>query len=68
MDAQLYAMPQLMLYIGLLFILTKPMGIYLEKVLDPQGKTFLDPVVQPLERILDRGIRVDPGIEQDWKH
>ena len=35
---------QLALFIGVLALITKPIGIYLTKVLDPQGETWLDPV------------------------
>lgn len=67
MDASLYVWPQLLLYFGLVFLLTKPVGIYLERVLDPGGKTLLDPVMKRLEKALYRLTGVDPGSEQDWK-
>ena len=38
---------QIGLFIALLALLTKPIGIYLFRVLDPEGKTFLDPVLVP---------------------
>ena len=31
------------------------------------GKTLLDPVVKPLERLTYRLMGVDPGAEHDWK-
>ncbi len=68
MDARSYELLQLLIFIGLVFLLTKPMGIYLERVLDSRGKTFLDPMIGPPERALYRLIGVDPSIEQDWKH
>jgi len=55
------------LFIGLLALITKPIGRYLFQVLDPGGKTFLDPVVRPLERITYRLMGVESGKEQDWK-
>jgi K+-transporting ATPase ATPase A chain len=58
---------QLSLFLGLLLRLTRPMGIYLFRVLDMQGKTFLDPVVRPVERCFYFLLRVDPKMEQDWK-
>ena len=60
---------QLALYIGLLVLLTKPLGQYLVRVLDPRGKTWLDKVVGPVERLTYRLIGVDPAPahEQDWK-
>ncbi|MFA6148023.1 MAG: potassium-transporting ATPase subunit KdpA [bacterium] len=63
----LYGWIQLALFLGLLLLATRPMGVYLYRVLDPQGKTFLDPVLKPAERILYRLMRVDPKAEQDWK-
>jgi len=58
---------QLALFLGLLLLVTRPMGVYLYRVLDPQGKTFLDPALKPVERLLYRVMRVDPRSEQDWK-
>ena len=55
------------LFIGLLTLITKPIGRYLCQVLDPGGKTFLDPVVRPFERVTYRLMGVEPGKEQDWK-
>src|ERR1700736_1993961 len=58
---------QFAFYVAALAIITKPMGLYLLQVLDLSGKTWLDPVVGPLERITYRVMGVDPGKEQDWK-
>ncbi len=58
---------QLALFVGLLVALTKPMGVYLVQVLDIEGKTFLAPVMGPVERLLYFLLRVDPQKEQDWK-
>ncbi|MGC4014521.1 MAG: potassium-transporting ATPase subunit KdpA [Luteolibacter sp.] len=55
------------LFVGILALITKPMGIYLCKVLDPAGKTFLDPVIRPFERLTYRLMGVEPGKEHDWK-
>ncbi|HEY8961763.1 MAG TPA: potassium-transporting ATPase subunit KdpA [Luteolibacter sp.] len=55
------------LFIGLFALLTKPIGIYLCKVLDPAGKTFLDPVIRPFERLTYRLMGVKPEKEHDWK-
>lgn len=59
---------QLGLFIALLLLLTKPMGLYLYRVLEPNGKTFLEPVLRPVELFLLRILRVDSKNEQDWKH
>ncbi len=58
---------QLVLYVGILLAITKPLGLYLCKVLDVDGKTLLDPVLKPLEKLSYALIRVDPRKEQDWK-
>jgi K+-transporting ATPase ATPase A chain len=63
----LYGWLQLVLFLGLLLLITRPMGVYLYQVLDPQGKTFLDPLLKPVERLCYRLMRVDPMAEQDWK-
>ena len=54
-------------YAGILMVLTKPVGLYLLQVLDVRGKTFLDPVVRPVEAGLYRLLGLDPSKEQTWK-
>jgi K+-transporting ATPase ATPase A chain len=58
---------QLALFIGLLALITKPIGIYLTTVLDPNGKTWLDPALRPVERLIYRLMGVDPSKEHAWK-
>src|SRR6267142_1151581 len=58
---------QLALFVVALAIITRPMGLYLLQVLDVNGKTWLDPVVRPLERLTYRVMGVDPAKEHDWK-
>src|SRR5436305_2283931 len=58
---------QLALFLIALALITKPMGIYLVQVLDANGRTWLDPVVRPLERLTYRVMGVKPGVEHDWK-
>ena len=57
---------QLCLFIVLLVLITKPLGVYLFQVLDANGRTFLDPVVKPLERLTYRIFGVNPEKEQGW--
>jgi len=64
----IYGWMQLALFTGLLLALTKPVGLYLLRVLDPEGRTFLDSVLGPMERLLYRICGLDPHKEQDWKH
>ena len=58
---------QLVLFVGALALITKPMGLYLVRVLDANGRTWLDPVIKPLERLTFRLIGVKSNQEQDWK-
>src|SRR5271170_7184984 len=58
---------QLALYLGLLLLITKPLGLYLLQVLDARGRTWLDPIVGPLERLTYRLGGVDSDKEQHWK-
>ena len=58
---------QLALFVVALAAITKPMGLYLMRVLDANGKTWLDPVLRPFERLTYRLLGVDSGKEHDWK-
>jgi K+-transporting ATPase ATPase A chain len=58
---------QLALFVAVLLAITKPLGLYLCRVLDVNGKTFLDPVIKPLEKLTYKLIGVDPNKEHDWK-
>ncbi len=58
---------ELALYIGALTLVTKPLGIYLGRVFDANGHTWLDPIFRPLEKLTYWIFRVDPVKEQGWK-
>ena len=58
---------ELALFIGALVLITKPLGIYINHVLNPAGRTWLDPVLRPLEKLTYWVFRVDPTKEQGWK-
>jgi len=60
----MYGWLQLAAFVGLLLLLTKPMGLYLFRVLDGEGRTFLDPVLKPVELLFYRIFRVDRKQEQ----
>ena len=63
----LYGWIQFVFYVAIVLFLTRPIGIFLVRVLDADGRTFLDPVLKPVERSLYRLLRLDPKNEQDWK-
>jgi K+-transporting ATPase ATPase A chain len=57
---------QILIYLGVLLALTKPLGAYMARVYEGE-RTVLDPVLGPLERFLYRaaGIRPDEGMS--WR-
>src|SRR5437870_8699558 len=55
------------LYIFALAVITKPMGLYLLRVLDANGRTWLDPGLRPLERLTYRLMGVDSSKQHNWK-
>src|SRR5437016_5975079 len=58
---------QLLLYVVALATITKPMGLYLMRVLDADGRTWFEPVCRPWERLTYRLMAVNASKEQDWK-
>jgi potassium-transporting ATPase potassium-binding subunit len=58
---------QLALYVGAIALITKPMGLYLLRVLDASGRTWIDPILKPLERLTYRLMGVQADKEQDWR-
>src|SRR6202162_363482 len=58
---------QFALYFVALALITKPMGLYLLRVLDANGRTWLDPLLRPLERLTYRLMGVDSSKEHNWK-
>jgi K+-transporting ATPase ATPase A chain len=57
---------QISLYLVVLLLLAKPLGAFMARVFQRE-KTFLDPVLGPLERLMYRLARVDADREMDWK-
>jgi len=58
---------QLAAFLVALVLITKPMGLYLIQVLDANGRTWLDPVLRPLERGTYRFMGIRPNEEHNWK-
>src|SRR5579871_3681646 len=55
------------IYFAVLLALTKPLGIYLAKIFEGQ-RTWMHPVVRPLERLVYKLSAVDETAEQHWTH
>ncbi len=64
---QLYEIGQLVLFLVLLIVLTKPVGKYLYKVLNYQEKTFLDPLLKPLEKFTYKICNIQTNQSHNWK-
>jgi K+-transporting ATPase ATPase A chain len=58
---------QLALFIGFVFLAAKPLGLYLVRVLESEGKTWLDRPLKPIERLFYSLLGVDPKSEQNWR-
>ena len=56
---------QILLFLALVFLVTKPLGVFMTRVFSRE-KTFLDPVLRPIERILYRLTGVDENHEMRW--
>ncbi len=56
---------QILLYLALILAVTKPMGVFMARVFNRE-RTFLDPVLRPLERLLYRVTGVDENHEMRW--
>ena len=57
---------QIAFYLAALTLLTKPLGAFMARVYQRE-KTFLDPVLGPLERLIYRLTKISPDEEMDWK-
>jgi len=56
---------QISLFIGLILLLAKPMGLYMTRVFT-RRRTWLDPVLVPCERLLYRITGIDAEHEMRW--
>ncbi|HYM61669.1 MAG TPA: potassium-transporting ATPase subunit KdpA [Thermoanaerobaculia bacterium] len=57
---------KLAVYFALIVAVTKPLGLYMRRVHSGE-KTFLDPIMRPIERLIYRLGGVDAAQEHDWK-
>src|SRR5436309_9514110 len=56
---------QILLFLALVLLVTKPMGVFMTRVFNRE-KTFMDPVLRPIERLLYRVTGVDADHEMRW--
>jgi K+-transporting ATPase ATPase A chain len=57
---------QIFLFFALVLLVTKPLGIFMTRVFNRE-RTFLDPVLRPLERLIYKLTWVDEKYEMGWK-
>jgi K+-transporting ATPase ATPase A chain len=56
---------QILLFLVVVFLLTKPVGVFMTRVFNRE-KTFMDPVLRPVEKLFYRLTRVDETHEMKW--
>src|ERR1700746_91829 len=56
---------QILFFLALVLLVTKPMGVFMAHVFNRE-KTFMDPVLRPIERLLYRVTGVDEDHEMRW--
>ncbi len=56
---------QIFVFLALILAITKPLGVFMARVFSRE-RTFLDPVVRPIERLLYRLTGVDEAHEMRW--
>src|SRR5262249_21966233 len=56
---------QIAIFVGLVAVITKPLGIFMARVFNRE-RTFLDPVLRPMERLIYRITGVDERREMRW--
>ena len=57
---------QVAIFFAVLLLAIKPVGAFMAAVYTGE-RTFLSPLLAPVERLLYRVCRIDPGEEMDWK-
>ena len=56
---------QILFFLVLIFLVTKPMGVFMTRVFNRE-RTFMDPVLRPIEKLLYRVTAVDENHEMRW--
>src|SRR5579871_5462953 len=56
---------QILVFLALILAVTKPLGVFMARVFSGE-KTFLDPVLRPVERLIYRLTAVDQDHEMRW--
>lgn len=62
----LFVFLQIGLYLGVLLLLVKPLGLYMARIYGGEH-TFMTPVMEPIERLVYRASGIKQSDEMDWK-
>ncbi len=65
MPVTLNSVLQVLIFLGLVLLITKPMGLYMTRVFTG-GRTWLSPVCAPIERLFYKLCGINPEEEQKW--
>jgi potassium-transporting ATPase potassium-binding subunit len=57
---------KIILFVVILILITKPLGLYIKKVVSGE-KTFLDRLLVPIEKLIYKICLIDSKTEQNWK-
>ena len=56
---------QILFFFALICLVTKPLGVFMARVFNRE-RTFLDPILRPVERLIYRATRVEESREMRW--
>jgi potassium-transporting ATPase potassium-binding subunit len=56
---------QIVIFLALILAVTKPMGVFMTRVFNRE-RTFMDPLLRPIERLIYRATGVDENHEMRW--
>ena len=56
---------QILIFLGLILLVTKPLGVFMTRVFNRE-RTFLDPLLRPVERLIYRATGVNEEREMGW--
>src|SRR6185295_16883477 len=56
---------QILFFLALILAVTKPLGVFMTHVFNRE-RTFLDPLLRPIERVIYKLTRVDAEREMRW--
>src|SRR5262245_36295960 len=63
----LIGIAQIVVFFGIILALTKPVGLFMHLVFEGR-RTFLHPILRPVERLIYRLGGIQEDVEQTWVH